>query len=60
MAMNAKHHKSAMQNDMPNSFKFIGITSEITKNGKVKMAHDPMKITNENDANGIQLNDSTE
>lgn len=60
MTMNANDHKSVMQNDMPNSFKCSGSSSEITKNGNVKTAHDAMNITNENDTKGIKLNDSTE
>lgn len=60
MTINANNHNSVMQNDMPNSFKCLGITSDMTKNGNVKMAHDAMNITKPNEINGIQLNVSTE
>lgn len=55
---NAKIHKSDIQNDRPKSFNFAGITSEMTKNGRVKIAHDAIKMENEKLATGIQLNAS--
>lgn len=55
MTVNENAHNSCIQNDVPNSFSFIGNTSEITKNGNVKTAHDAIKIENEKAANGIQL-----
>lgn len=39
----------------PKSFIFSGITSAITKLVSVNTAHDAIKITNENEATGIQL-----
>lgn len=60
VVVNARNHMSAIQNDIPNSFNLPGITSEIIRNGSGKMAHEAEKIASENDANGIQLNVSTQ
>lgn len=48
-----------MQNETPKAFNPAGISSVMTRNGKVKMAHDAINITKENDVIGIQLNAST-
>lgn len=52
---NENDHNKAIQNETPKSFSFSGIISEMTRNGSVRTANDEMKITNENDAIGIQL-----
>lgn len=48
-----------MQKDTPKSFNLSGITSDMTKNGKVRIAQAAMKMTNEKLTKGIQLNAST-
>lgn len=60
VVVNARNHMRAIQNDIPNSFNFSDNNSEMTKNGSGKMAHEAIKIAKENDANGIQLNVSTQ
>lgn len=59
IVVNAQIHNSDIQNDTPKSFRFSGITSEITKNGSVKTAHEAMKMTNEKLATGSQFKNST-
>lgn len=48
-----------MQNVTPNSLICSGITSPMTVNGSVKIAHDAKNMTVDKLANGIQLNTST-
>lgn len=56
---NDDDQSNVIQNDCPKSFSFSGIISEMTKNGKVKMAHDAMNIVKLNEIIGIELNAST-
>lgn len=52
---NESDQTNVKQNDIPKSFNFSGNTSEITKYGRVRTAHDAIKMTNEKLATGIQL-----
>lgn len=56
---NCDDHNIIIQNEGPKFFNFSGMTSEMTKNGRVNTPNDAMKITNEKLAIGTQLNDST-
>lgn len=56
---NESTHKSATQNEIPKSFIFSGITSDMTKYGSVKTAHDAMNMTHEKLISGTQLYGST-
>lgn len=59
MQMNANVHTTDIQNETPKSFHFSGITSDMTRNGSVRTAHDAIKMTNEKLVIGTQLNAST-
>lgn len=49
----------ATQNERPNSLIFSGMISDMTKNVKVRIAHDAIKMTHEKLTIGIQLKGST-
>lgn len=56
MQMNANVQTTDIQNETPKSFNFSGITSDMTRNGSVRTAHDAIKMTNEKLVIGTQLN----